>query len=99
MLYIVDCRDKPGHGQVRLDNRAAHLTWLAGLGNRVFAAGPTLDDDGTTMTGSLLIIAFADRAEAATLLAADPYAHAGPFASVTVRPWRKVLPADPPPAS
>jgi len=85
MLFIFDCRDKPDHQQVRLDNRAAHLDYLATVGDRLVAAGPTTTDDGATMTGSLLIIDFADRSAAEAFAAGDPYARAGLFDSVTIR--------------
>ncbi len=92
MLYVIDCRDKPGTSQIRLDTRADHLAYLATLGERLFAAGPTLTADGQAMTGSILIIEFADAGEAEAFATADPYARAGLFESVTIRPWRKVLP-------
>lgn len=93
MLYIIFCTDKPDHQQVRLDNRPAHLDYLKGYADKLFAAGPTLSDDGAGMTGSVLILDLADRAAADAFAANDPYAKAGLFAEVVVRPWRKVLPA------
>lgn len=94
MLYIIDCVDKPGHGAVRAANRAAHLAYLEAQGARVVAAGPTLSDDGSAMTGSVIILDCADRAEAEAFCAGDPYAKAGLFESVTIRPWRRVLPKE-----
>ena len=49
-------------------------------------------DDGQGMTGSVLIIDFANRREAEDFCAADPYARAGLFQSVTIQPWRQVYP-------
>jgi uncharacterized protein YciI len=46
------------------------------------------------MTGSLLILDFADRTEAQAFADGDPYAKAGLFERVEIRPWRKVLPKD-----
>jgi uncharacterized protein YciI len=60
----------------------------------LFAAGPTLSEDGERMTGSLLILDFADRTEAQAFADGDPYAKAGLFERVEIRPWRKVLPKD-----
>lgn len=94
MLYVILCTDKPGHEQVRLDNRAAHLDYLRGYGDQLFAAGPTLSEDGARMTGSLLVLDFPDRASVDTFTANDPYARAGLFAEVLVRPWKKVIPAN-----
>ena len=44
------------------------------------------------MTGSVLIVEFDDSAAAERFAADDPYAKAGLFETVTIRPWRKVLP-------
>jgi len=44
------------------------------------------------MVGSLIIVDCEDMAAARSLAATDPYAQAGLFASVTIKPWRKVLP-------
>ncbi|EWY40523.1 hypothetical protein N825_35210 [Skermanella stibiiresistens SB22] len=95
MLYIIDCADKAGSGDIRASNRTAHLAYLESFGDKVFAAGPTLTDDGSAMTGSVLIVEFDDRAAAERFCADDPYAKAGLFESVTIRPWRKVLPKSP----
>lgn len=93
MLYALFCTDKPDHLAVRQQNRAAHLAYLSQFEDKIFAAGPTLAADGTTMNGSLLLLDFADLAEAEAFAAGDPYAKAGLFASVAIRPWKKVLPA------
>lgn len=92
MLFVIDCSDKPGHGQIRLDNRAAHLAYLEGFQDQLVMAGPFLGADGG-MIGSLLIMDFADGDEAAVFCAGDPYAQAGLFENVAIRPWRKTLPA------
>jgi hypothetical protein len=52
-------------------------------------------DDGNSMTGSLLIMDFPDRAAVEAFAAGDPYAAAGLFESVVIRRWKKVLPAEP----
>ena len=91
MLFIIDCSDKPGHGQVRLDNRDAHLTYLEGFKEQLVMAGPFLDDNGD-LIGSMLVMDFANRDEARAFCAEDPYAIAGLFTRVAIRPWRKTLP-------
>lgn len=93
MLFVIFCTDKPGHLPVRQENRAAHLAYLGGYGGSVVAAGPTFADDGTTMNGSLIILDLDDAAAAAAFVAGDPYGRAGLFASVDVRPWKRVLPS------
>ena len=92
MLFAFHCTDKPEAVGVRAANRDAHLAFLASLGDRIFAAGPYLSDDQSAMIGSLLLIECEDAAAAQALAAEDPYAKAGLFARVDIRPWRKVLP-------
>ena len=89
-MFVVHCKDKPEAAQVRLDNRAAHLDFLKGHAAEVVMAGPVLTDDGQGMVGSVLVLDFAARADLDAFLAADPYARAGLFESVTVLPWRRV---------
>lgn len=90
--YAIICVDKPGALDIRLANRAAHLECLKALGERLVMAGPLLSEDGEAMQGSLLVIDFDDRAGVDAFLAAEPYAQAGLFESVTVRRYKKVLP-------
>ncbi len=94
MLFVIVCTDKPDHKQVRIDTRPAHLDYLGGYKDRAVAIGPTLSDDGEHMTGSVLIIDFADRKAAEDFAANDPYNKAGLFESVVIRRWKKVIPAD-----
>ena len=92
MQYVLYCLDKSGHSQVRAANRDAHLAYLKGFSASIVFAGPLLDDAGTGMIGSLLVMDFPDRAAADKFAAGDPYSHAGLFASVRISPWRKVYP-------
>jgi uncharacterized protein YciI len=92
MLFAFICRDKPGHLQVRLDNRPDHVAFLNGLnaeGTLKFA-GPFLDDDGKPC-GSLVVVEVADKDTARAVSAADPYARAGLFATVDIQPWNWVF--------
>jgi hypothetical protein len=92
MPYIVHCTDKPGHQDIRIANRAAHLDHLKSILDKVLIAGPTLTEDGQGMTGSLLVLDFATKAETEAFCAKDPYALAGLFESVVILPYKKVLP-------
>lgn len=87
MHFVVLCRDKPGHQEVRLANRPAHLDWLKAH-PEIVVAGPFLSDDGQAMTGSMLIVEAETQATVEAMLPADPYAKAGLFEAVEVRPWR-----------
>ena len=91
MLFIATCIDKPGGRAKRMETRTAHLAYLATLGARLRAAGALLDPTAQTPIGSLLIFAAADETEVRTMLAGDPYAEAGLFASVDVKPWRQAV--------
>jgi uncharacterized protein YciI len=88
MLFAIICKDKPGALQLRMDTRPEHVAHLEKLnGEKKLAfAGPFLDADGKP-DGSMVVVEAADRAGAEALATADPYARAGLFASVEVRPW------------
>jgi len=88
--FAVQCLDKPDSLALRLGTRNVHLDYIASLGTKVALAGPYLDDAGNPC-GSLLIFAADDIAQAEAMAANDPYALAGLFQSVTIRPWRWVI--------
>ena len=91
MLFVATCIDKPDCLAKRTGRRPAHLVYLSSLGAKVRAAGALLDPAGQNPIGSLLILETLDEAEARAILAADPYAEAGLFASVDLKPWRQAL--------
>lgn len=92
MLFALLCTDKPDHLQVRLDTRPAHVDFLNGLNaeGKLKMAGPFLGDDGKPC-GSLVVIEAEDRAAAEALAAADPYAKAGLFEKVEIKPFNWVF--------
>ncbi len=89
MLYAVICKDKPNSLDLRLATRPTHLEYLK-AGGPIFS-GPMLGEDEKSPIGSLLVIEAADRAAAEAWAAADPYAKAGLFESVEIRPFVKVI--------
>ncbi len=91
MLFIAACIDKPDSLAKRMGRRPAHLVYLSSLGAKVRAAGALLDPTGQNPIGSLLIFETIDEADARAMLAADPYAEAGMFASVDLKPWRQAI--------
>ncbi|MCF4166806.1 YciI family protein [Zavarzinia compransoris] len=91
MHFAVICTDKPGGMEIRLANRPAHLEWLKAPGSRIRIAGPFTTDDGAAMTGSMLVIEAEDAATAEAYCAEDPYARAGLFAKVEIKPWKWVI--------
>lgn len=88
MLFALICTDKPDSLDLRMATRPAHLTYLETVD--VKGAGPFLDASGNP-NGSLVIIESADQAEAQAIAGRDPYAMAGLFASVEVRPWKWLI--------
>ncbi|CAN7326021.1 YciI-like protein [Rhizobium sp. LjRoot30] len=92
MLFAFICTDKPGHLNVRMETRPAHLEHLNKLNaeGTLKIAGPFLDADGKPC-GSLVIVK-ADSIEAAQAIAdADPYTKAGLFEKVEVKPYNWVF--------
>ena len=94
MAVVIECLDKEGALEIRKANREAHLAYLKTHMDKVVAVGPLLDDAGESMVGSLLVMDFANRAEAEKFCENDPYAKAGLFQSVSIKNWKKVFPAD-----
>lgn len=89
MRFAIMTTDKSGALQVRLNNRDAHLAYIAETGV-VEMAGPFLDADGQ-MCGSLIVLEVADLAAAQAWAESDPYAKAGLFSDVRIQAWKKVI--------
>ncbi|MCJ8335975.1 MAG: YciI family protein [Epibacterium sp.] len=89
MLIALIARDKPDHLATRMENRAAHLSYIEETGV-VAQAGPLLDQDGN-MVGSLIILDVDDMAAGEAWAASDPYAKAGLFEAVELITWKKVV--------
>jgi uncharacterized protein len=90
MLFALICTDKPNHLDMRMANRPAHLAFLESLGKNLKGAGPFLGSDEKP-NGSLVLIE-AENLEAAKAIAAqDPYAVAGLFSNVDIRPWKWLI--------
>ena len=90
MLYALICTDKPHAEEVRKENRDDHLAFLKAMGSKLKAAGPFMDDHGG-MTGSLIVLEAGNRDEVLAIAGEDPYARAGLFESVEIRPWNWVI--------
>jgi uncharacterized protein YciI len=100
MLYALVGQDVPDSLDKRLTARPAHLERLHSLQQqgRLLLAGPFPAIDGNDpgaagFTGSLIVAEFDSLADAQSWADADPYVAAGVYASVSVKPFRKVLPA------
>ncbi len=92
MLFAFLCTDKAGSLQVRMDTRPAHVEWLNGLNaeGTLKMAGPFLDADGKPC-GSLVVVKAEDQSAATAIAAADPYAKAGLFEKVDIKPFNWVF--------
>jgi uncharacterized protein YciI len=90
MLFALVCTDKPQSLELRLAVRATHLAYLATFAEKLKLAGPLLDPEGRSC-GSLLLVDVEDYAAAAGFAESDPYARAGLFESVVIRPFRTVF--------
>ncbi|OJZ18917.1 MAG: hypothetical protein BGP21_12545 [Thiobacillus sp. 65-29] len=100
MLYAVVGQDVSDSLERRLAARPAHLARLQALQDdgRLLLAGPfpaidTHDPGPAGFTGSLVVAEFESLADAQAWADADPYVAAGVYAGVTVKPFKKVLPA------
>jgi len=93
VLFAAICLDKPGSLDLRLSTRPAHLDFLNAHAARIKLGGPFLDAEERPI-GSLLILECADLGTAQALLDEDPYARAGLFASVEVKPFKRVVGAE-----
>ena len=100
MHYAIIAEDRAGTLDKRLAARPAHVERLQALQaeGRLILAGPcpTIDspDPGPAgFSGSLIVAEFASLAAAQTWADADPYIAAGVYEKVTVKPFKKVLPA------
>jgi hypothetical protein len=98
MWYAIICEDKPNSLALRMETRPAHLTALQLLQNegRLLTAGPlpAIDSENpgdNGFTGSVIIAEFDSISDAQTWAQSDPYAVAGVFANVVVKPYKKVF--------
>ena len=99
MWYVISGTDVSDSLARRTSVRPAHLARLQQLQveGRLLLAGPLpaidAEDPGPAgFTGSLIVAEFADLAAAKAWADTDPYVAAGVYASVSVKPFRKVLP-------
>lgn len=99
MYYAIMAEDAPGKLAERLANRSEHLARLQALrdGGRLLLAGPhpaiDCEEPGEAgFSGSLIVAEFDSLTVARAWADADPYRSAGVYATVTVKPFRKVLP-------
>ncbi|WP_431025561.1 YciI family protein [Halomonas sp. H5] len=89
-FFVLWATDKPGGLARRQQLRPRHRAYLDAPGRhavKVLQGGPTLDPRGNDMNGTLLIIEANSREDVEAFAADDPYARAGLFEHVEIRPW------------
>jgi len=102
MWYAIVTEDAPNSLEKRMAARAAHLARLQAMQDeaRLLLAGPfpSIDNEDpgeAGYSGSLIVAAFISLQDAIIWANADPFVTAGVYAKVTVKPFRKTLPAMP----
>ena len=100
MLYTIVGQDVPDSLTKRLESRTDHLARLQLLQTegRLLLAGPfpaidSNDPGPAGFTGSLIVAEFDSLPAAQAWANSDPYLGAGVYASVSVKPFKKVLPS------
>lgn len=100
MFYVIIGEDHAGSLAQRLAARPEHLARLQALQaeGRLLLAGPcpaidSPDPGPAGFSGSIIIAEFASLEAAQTWADADPYIAAGVDQKVTVKPFKKALPA------
>ncbi len=99
MLYAIVGTDTANSLEHRLSVRPAHLERLKKLQDegRLLLAGPfpaidSVDPGPAGFSGSLIVADFSSLPAAQAWAEADPYVAAGVYASVSVKPFKKVFP-------
>lgn len=98
MLYHIYTEDHPNTLDKRLASRPAHLARLQTLKDegRLLLAGPhpaidSEDPGAAGFSGSTIIAEFTSLQAAKEWANQDPYAEAGVYQNVTVKPFRRTL--------
>lgn len=99
MWYMIVGEDYPDSLENRDAAREAHLARLTKLADegRLLVAGPLpavdAEDPGPAgFTGSLVVVDFVSLEDAQAWADKDPYVSGGVYKSVTVKPFKRVLP-------
>jgi uncharacterized protein YciI len=100
MFYVIIGEDRAGTLDQRMAARPDHVARLQALQaeGRLLLAGPcpaidSPDPGPAGFSGSIIIAEFASLEAAKAWADADPYVAAGVYEKVTVKPFKKVLPA------
>ena len=89
MLFIIYQEDDPRSTTLRAAHREAHFAYLEKHRDILVLGGALLAEDGTTRTGSVLIVNVPDRAAAEAFSRDEPFRKAGLFRSVKISRMRR----------
>lgn len=99
MFYAIVGQDVPDSLDQRLSARPAHLDRLHAMqqAGRLLLAGPfpaidSNDPGPAGFSGSLIVAEFDSLSDAQSWADTDPYVAAGVYATVSVKPFKKVFP-------
>ena len=99
MFYSIVADDRDNSLEARMAARPAHVERLQALRDqgRLLLAGPNPASDSPDpgeagFSGSIIVAEFDSLAAAQAWADEDPYVKQGVYASVTVKPFNKVLP-------
>ena len=99
MWYAIISQDVDDSGALRATARSKHLARLEDLRRqgRLLIAGPhpsidAIEPGAAGFSGSLVVAEFQSLDDATAWADADPYVGAGVYQSVTVKPFKLVLP-------
>jgi len=92
MLFAFINMDDDNMRHVREEIRTEHRAYLKKAADRVAFAGPLLSDDGSDITGSLLVLEFPDRAQAQAWIDQEPYTREGLYRSMDLQVFSNLWP-------
>ncbi|NKB49418.1 MAG: hypothetical protein GKS02_08640 [Alphaproteobacteria bacterium] len=91
MEYFFYCRDAPEGAEIRRAIVEEHWAFMDRYADAMIARGPTLSDDGASMTGSMHMVDLPDAAAAQVFGHDEPFAKAGAYAEIIVRPCTNAM--------
>jgi len=89
MLYIIYQEDRPDGAAIRAAARDEHFAYLDEHEDILVLGGALMAEDGTTRTGSVLIVNVATLADAEAFSENEPFRKAGLFSSVKISRMRR----------
>ena len=89
MLYIIYQEDRLGSEALRAAHREAHFAYLEKHKDILVLGGALLAEDGTTRTGSVLIINVPNLVAAEAFSRDEPFRKAGLFRDVKISRMRR----------